>query len=138
MACSLVFQKAGRKTREGAPLCRVCCYIAPSVILRETALATYQLNTRFCGMDYTYLAEGRNSWQADGEVQIFSDYRQRLNDAALARRETVPLIDNVSPELARAAVQRECETVRRRRKDNLKKIKAPRSNAPVVATEAAN
>jgi hypothetical protein len=63
--------------------------------LRETALATYQLNTRFCGTDYTYLAEGRNSRQADGEVQIFSDYRQRLNDAALARRETVPLIDNV-------------------------------------------
>jgi hypothetical protein len=53
------------------------------------------------GMDYTYLGDG-GCW-ADGEVQIFPDYRQRVSAARVGRRE---ILAEVPLQLPPADVER--------------------------------
>lgn len=70
------------------------CYSAPPAILRQQALTVCGLQVREGRdpreMDYHFLAHqcprGRSSY-ADGEVQIFADYRDRVAAACEARRE---------------------------------------------------
>lgn len=47
------------------------------------------------GMDYAYLGDG--SCRADGEVQVFTDYRQRVSVARAARREILAEIPRPLP-----------------------------------------
>jgi hypothetical protein len=71
-------------------------YSAPPAILRQQALAIHSLrvatNNRAAEMDYHFLAEqtSEGSWLADGEVQIFADYAERVAAATQARRDLVP------------------------------------------------
>ena len=63
------------------------CYTAPPEILRMRALTIAQLDPSAHGMDYYFLADGRSSYRwPDGEVQVFSDYRERRDAAEQARR----------------------------------------------------
>jgi hypothetical protein len=47
------------------------------------------------GMDYVYLGHG--SCRADGEVQVFTDYRQRVSAARVGRREVLAEIPQPLP-----------------------------------------
>jgi hypothetical protein len=47
------------------------------------------------GMDYVYLGDG--SCRADGEVQVFTDYRQRVSAARVGRREVLAEIPRPRP-----------------------------------------
>lgn len=70
----------------------VICYTAPSIILQMQALSVQRLSLHmFWGSNYTYLAEGdwRFSHQADGEVQIFADFEDRVVAASLAREQVL-------------------------------------------------
>jgi hypothetical protein len=70
-------------------------YAAPPPVLRLQALNLHYLRVKqgsyLTEMNYHYLAEAnsRNSW-ADGEVQIFADYKDRVSAAMQARQELVP------------------------------------------------
>ncbi len=84
------------------------CYSAPAEILRAQALVLQQMpRGTYRGMNYHYLAEGRNSSRhkyraPEGELQIFSDFRERVAAARLGRtvaverpdRDTRPLTDH--------------------------------------------
>lgn len=61
-------------------------------VLRQWAAAIHLLGDHPGpgGMDYTYL-RGADGW-AIGEVQVFSDYRQRVSSASVARREILSTI----------------------------------------------
>lgn len=91
------------------------CYQAPPTILRESAFAIYRLDPRRYGMDYAELVRSFG-YGFDGEVQIFSDYHQRLAAAIVARREISPVIaSSTLPELRRDIIQQHCLTVQKRR-----------------------
>lgn len=70
-------------------------YAAPPPVLRMQALILHGLLVKLgnCQIEtnYHFLAEvsSRNSW-ADGEVQIFADYKERVSAAVQARQEIVP------------------------------------------------
>jgi hypothetical protein len=66
---------------------RFVCYAAPPEVLRQRALDVAALAPDRSGMDYLFLAHARQ-W-ADGEVQIFADYRLQLNAATRARQEVL-------------------------------------------------
>jgi hypothetical protein len=69
------------------------CYAAPPPVLRLQAMRVHGLHVRqgdpTAEMDYHYLAESSvaGSWGADGEVQVFADYVDRVAAATQARRE---------------------------------------------------
>jgi hypothetical protein len=66
-------------------------------VLRDWAVAVYQLG-EYCspnGMDYLYLGDG-SCW-GDGELQIFRDYRRRVSAATQARREVLATIPRQLP-----------------------------------------
>ncbi len=104
------------------------CYCAPPVVLREQACRLHQMHTLggvtsdILGstMDYHYLDEDpvyQGGGGANGEVQIFSDYRARLSVARVARREVrniEPTLTN--PERLRQRIHAHCQTVALRRK----------------------
>jgi hypothetical protein len=80
----------------------VICYSAPAEILRTQALAIARMpRFTYRGMSYCYLAEGaagrpgRSYHPPEGEVQIFSDFRERVAAAKLGRAAAAP---EVSPE----------------------------------------
>lgn len=62
--------------------------------LREWAVSVSQLGAYLAdGMDYTALA-----WPSgDGEVQVFTDYRRRVADARVARREVLAELAQAVP-----------------------------------------
>jgi hypothetical protein len=70
-------------------------YAAPPLVLRLQALILQGLRVRMGSylteMSYHFLAEesSRRSW-ADGEVQIFADYQERVAAAMQARQELLP------------------------------------------------
>lgn len=72
------------------------CYTAPPEILRAQALTVHAMSrTTYRGSSYHYLAEGRSGRRAStyrapsGEVQIFSDFTERLTTARAARAQVV-------------------------------------------------
>jgi len=73
------------------------CYTAPPAVLRCQAKSVYETALDNPRMNYQYLAEGLRHWYADGEVQLFNDYRQQLRDAALARREVLAELEALPP-----------------------------------------
>jgi hypothetical protein len=100
------------------------CYSAPPAILRQQALRIHDLRVQqgndARGMDYHYLAEksSRDSW-CDGEVQIFSDYLDRVAAATEARQELVanPKAPVLS-ETVQEAISRRRDQIKARRKSN--------------------
>ena len=60
------------------------CYQAPPEVMRNQAIVVARMDPANYGMDYHFLAE-TNRWPS-GEVQIFSDYRQRCSAAIQARQ----------------------------------------------------
>jgi hypothetical protein len=73
------------------------CYTAPPEILRAQALTVHGMARHtYRGSNYHYLAEGRAGRRAStyrapsGEVQIFSDFTERLSIARVARAQLVP------------------------------------------------
>ena len=101
----------------------VICYSAPPAVLRRQALRVHGLRVRggdaLGEMDYHFLAErsSRSSWCADGEVQIFVDYRDRVAAAAQARCE---MLSNpkqaVLSETVQGAISRRRDQIKARRK----------------------
>jgi hypothetical protein len=72
-------------------------FAATPDLLREWAVDAYQLG-EYCspaGMDYVYL--GDDFGWADGELQVFRDYRRRVSAAAEARREVLASIPRQLP-----------------------------------------
>ncbi len=69
------------------------CYSAPPLVLRDQAAIVARMRTgpgKNQGMDYHYLADGPGAAHyADGEVQIFHGYRERVSAASAARREVL-------------------------------------------------
>ncbi len=69
------------------------CYSAPAEILRAQALTIARMpHHTYRGTSYHYLAEGaagrpRKHHAPEGEVQIFSDFRERVGAAKLGRAE---------------------------------------------------
>lgn len=75
----------------------ILCYSAPAEILRAQALTIAGMPRRtYQGMNYHYLAEGaagrpgHKYHPPEGEVQIFSDFRERVAAAKLGRAEVAP------------------------------------------------
>ncbi|QDS99228.1 hypothetical protein [Adhaeretor mobilis] len=65
------------------------CYSAPPEILRLRAQTIAQMDPASYGMVYYYMAD-RNCYRwPDGEVQIFSDYKERRLAASEARRQVL-------------------------------------------------
>ncbi len=103
-------------------------YSAPPAVLRLQALRVHGM--RFpegegpAAMDYHFLAEqsSRDSW-ADGEVQIFADYRERVASAVQARRELV-----ANPKVP--VLSEEVQEVISRRRDRIKARRARERNRP--------
>ena len=111
------------------------CYSAPAEVLRAQALVLQQLpRGTYRGTNHHYLAESRNSrhkYRApEGEVQIFSDFRERVAAARLGRTTTVerpdlPITDGerwrtwdaTERELTRRVADRKRRTARRRDRD---------------------
>lgn len=107
---------ASEWTRERTDLCGgFVCYTAPPRVLREQAVSLHRM--RYWewlsgASDYHYLAERKRGPHADGEVQIFRDYRRRLSVARVARREVLAESDRpLPPEPLREAVHHQCEVV---------------------------
>lgn len=72
------------------------CYTAPAEVLRWQALAVHRMpNHTYRGMNYHYLAEGaagragHKYHPPEGEVQVFSDFVERVSTAKQARERTV-------------------------------------------------
>nr|CAA9262544.1 hypothetical protein AVDCRST_MAG63-3214 [uncultured Armatimonadetes bacterium] len=65
------------------------CYTAPPQVLRLRAFQVHGLDPSRHGMDYHYLADRSGRRDADGEVQVFRDYRRQLSDVRVARREVL-------------------------------------------------
>lgn len=85
------------------------CYTAPPEILRAQALTVHGMSRfTYRGSNYHYLAEGRSGRRAStyrapsGEVQIFSDFTERLITARAARAQVV-----VDPATARGPLNDE-------------------------------
>jgi hypothetical protein len=68
----------------------VICYTAPAEILRDQARSIYSLRHAASDFgDYRYLAavDRFKWWGADGEVQVFYDFRKRVSVARQVRNE---------------------------------------------------
>ena len=79
--------------------------------MRHRALNVAQMDPGDFGMDYYYLAN------ADGEVQVFDDYRARRSAAAQARREVLangPVSHDPQLQYERIAARREAILARAR------------------------
>jgi hypothetical protein len=97
------------------------CYTAPPLVLRQQAAFVARMRTASAGysqMDYHYLADGPSAVNyADGEVQIFHDYRERVSAAGVARREVLAQPDApVDPDDLETAISRRRDAVLRRRR----------------------
>ena len=68
-------------------------------------------------MDHHYLADGEHARSyADGEVQLFHDYRERVSAVMAARREVLSCADApTDPDTLEMVVLR-CDAIRRRRR----------------------
>ena len=89
---------ANRITRSGG----LITFAGTPNVLRQWAVAVYQRG-EYCspeGMDHLFLGDG-SCW-ADGEVQIFRDYRRRVSAAAQARRE---ILATIPPQLPPSNVE---------------------------------
>jgi hypothetical protein len=98
-------------------------YSAPPAILRQEALSIHSLTVKQGGyaneMNYHYLAETRdgNGWGADGEVQIFWEYQDRVAAAVEARRQLVSNPNQpIHCETLQESISRRRDTIRRRRR----------------------
>lgn len=98
------------------------CYSAPPAILRQQALMIHSLlvrNGSGSTMDYHFLAQSssRHSPYADGEVQIFADYMDRVAAAAQARLELVANPRQpVLSETVQEAISRKRDQIKGRRR----------------------
>jgi hypothetical protein len=96
------------------------CYSAPPAILRLQALRVHSLRVGRNEMDYHDLAEktSRDSW-ADGEVQIFLDYRDRVAAATEARHELLAYPNQpVISETVQETISRRRDRIKARRVAN--------------------
>ncbi len=100
------------------------CYSAPPAVLRQQALRVHGLRVSrgsyTSEMDYHSLAEesSRDSW-ADGEVQIFVDYGDRVAAAMEARHELLAYPNRpVLCETAQEAISRRRDRIKARRVAN--------------------
>lgn len=94
------------------------CYTAPAEILRFQAVGLLRMAPRGPEeMDYHYLAESHAGPHAEGEVQIFADYRRMCSEASVARREVLEREPGKvwSPDTLRYAVWARREAVAGRR-----------------------
>jgi hypothetical protein len=102
------------------------CYTAPPLILRRQAAMVAHLKPReewSNYSDYHYLAEerARNAkWTAEGEVQVFRDYRRMVSEAAVARGEVLAAAGDApaEPKQLREAVWDHKPAVERRRRQD--------------------
>lgn len=87
----LHYSSSDSQWRQEQMFCRggFVCYTAPAEVMRMRAMTISQLDPTSYGMDYYFLAEDPSYRWPDGEVQIFSDYRQRSQAAEQARREVL-------------------------------------------------
>ncbi len=100
------------------------CYAAPPAVVRQQALRVHGLRVGTGGsaqeMDYHFLAEesSRDSW-ADGEVQIFADYGDRVAAATEARRELLAHPNRpVLCETVQEVISRRRDRIKARRRAN--------------------
>jgi hypothetical protein len=86
-----------RITRTGG----LVVFAATPRLLREWAVDIYRLGDHLIGgcMDYTQVGFPARSWQPEGEVQVFADYRRRVTSARAARREILNEIPDGLPQL---------------------------------------
>jgi hypothetical protein len=78
--------------------------------LRRWAARIVELGTwSYYGMDYTYLC------RADGEVQVFRQYRREVGVACQARQEVLETRRTMRPDQLEREIWSHAETVRRRR-----------------------
>jgi hypothetical protein len=96
-------------------LAGVVCYVAPPSILRVQATAVYRMRDARA-MSYQFLAWGgaRRGCHADGEVQVFSDFRGMCSAARVARREVVGASSTHLTEAEREHVYRRAEAAQER------------------------
>ncbi len=66
------------------------------------------------GMDYEYLADRGEHRFPDGEVQIFNDYRLRLKEAEIARKQ-VAVPENSHPDKLSLTICKASYRLRHRR-----------------------
>jgi hypothetical protein len=97
------------------------CYVAPPLVLRDQAVMVARMRTgpqRYAQMDYHYLAQGDHARSyADGEVQIFHDYRARVSAATAARREVLSRPDApTDPDTLETVVSARRDAIRRQRR----------------------
>jgi hypothetical protein len=91
------------------------CYSAPPAILRQQAFVIHSLDP--CPMDYHFLALLGPGGGADGEVQVFADYRERLAAATVARREVLACPDHpTDPDALVKFISRRGDVIRDRRR----------------------
>jgi hypothetical protein len=105
--------------------CGLIYYTAPPPVLRWQALVLHGLRVRrgsyLDEMSYHFLAEGSSRHScADGEVQIFADYRDRVAAAVQARREILPR-PNQRPN--QPVLSETVQEVISRRRDRIKLLK---------------
>lgn len=110
-------------------MCRyggVVCYSAPPEILRLRALTIAQMDPANFGMDYYYIAD-RNCYRwPDGEIQIFSDYKERRLAAAEARRQVLSEKRSYSdPDSLYGVVAERRESILARRRSARRHLKQP-------------
>ena len=108
------------------------CYSSPSVVMRHQASIIAGMDPSHHGMDYHYIADRNDHFYfPDGEVQIFSDYRERCSAAAEARQSVEPNeIVGADPETRYQAIATKRDAIlrnRRREKQRRAKSKKLRS-----------
>jgi hypothetical protein len=101
------------------------CYSAPPPILRTQALFVHGLHVTggdpYREMDYHFLAERASAGAhfPDGEVQIFSDYRDRVAAAIQARREVLARPDGPThAEALEEVISRRRDVIKKQRRAN--------------------
>jgi hypothetical protein len=77
-----------RITRSGG----LIVFSATPGVLRRWAVMVYRLGEHRYPQDMDYVFLGDGSCRADGEVQVFTDYRRRVGSAAVARSEILAAI----------------------------------------------
>jgi hypothetical protein len=97
------------------------CYTAPPLVLRDQAVWVARMRTArgdYSEMDYHFLADGERARNyADGEVQIFHDYRDRVSAARAARREVLSRPDApTDPEALEIAISQQREVIKQGRR----------------------
>jgi hypothetical protein len=96
------------------------CYVAPALVLRTQAVMVARMHTGpgNYNMDYHYLADGEHARSyADGEVQLFHDYRERVSAATAARQEILSRADApTDPDALETVVSARRDAIRRQRR----------------------